>query len=149
MNPGQGRIVVGVDGSAASVAALRWAATEAIERHAELDAVYAWDEALQHRASYAAQPGQPHPEQDRAAAAAVLASSVRTALGSDPAVAVKAEVVEGHPERVLLDRALGADLLVLGSSSRPGLHAEASPIHQTCLRKASCPVLIAHGDASP
>lgn len=141
MNPGQGRIVVGVDGSAASVAALRWAAAEAVARRAELDAVYAWDGALQPRAPYAARAGLPDPEQDRVAAA-VLASSVRTALGSDPAVALKVEVVEGHPERVLLDRALGADLLVLGSTARPGLQAEASPIHQTCLRKASCPVLI-------
>jgi nucleotide-binding universal stress UspA family protein len=142
MKPGQGRIVVGVDGSAASVAALRWAETEAIARQAELDAVYAWDEALQLRAPYAGWTGTPGPEQDRAAAAAVLASSVRMALGPDPAVPLKAEVVEGHPERVLLDRALGAELLVLGSTARPGLQAEASPVHQTCLRKAACPVLI-------
>lgn len=142
MNPGQARIVVGVDGSAASVAALRWAATEAIARQAEVDAVFAWDEAFQPRAPYAGRTGPPEPEQDRAAAAAVLASSVRTALGPDPAVPLKAVVIDGHPERVLLDRSLGADLLVLGSTARPGLPAEASPIHQTCLRKAACPVLI-------
>jgi nucleotide-binding universal stress UspA family protein len=142
MKPGQGRIVVGVDGSVASVAALRWAETEAIARQAELDAVYAWDEALQPRAPYADCVGAPDLEQDRAAAAAVLASSVRMALGPDPAVPLKTEVVEGHPERVLLDRAQGAELLVLGSTVQPGLQAEASPIHQTCLRKAACPVLI-------
>jgi nucleotide-binding universal stress UspA family protein len=57
-------------------------------------------------------------------------------------VPLKAQVVEGHPERVLLDRALDAELLALGSTARPGLQAEASPIHQACLRKAACPVLI-------
>ena len=37
-----GRIVVGVDGSASSTAALRWAAAEAVARDADLDVVHAW-----------------------------------------------------------------------------------------------------------
>ena len=36
------RVVVGVDGSARSLGALRWAAAEARARDAELDVVYAW-----------------------------------------------------------------------------------------------------------
>jgi nucleotide-binding universal stress UspA family protein len=39
---GNGRVVVGVDGSARSLAALRWAAAEAHARDALLDVVHAW-----------------------------------------------------------------------------------------------------------
>ena len=40
------RVVVGVDGSADSVAALLWAAPEACRRGAVLQLVSAWDEAV-------------------------------------------------------------------------------------------------------
>ena len=123
MNPGGQRIVVGVDGSSASVEALRWAATEALTRRAEVHAVYAWDGARAPRAPYAARGSLPEPKEEREAAAAVLASAVRTALGSEPAVSLRAELAEGRAERVLLDRAAGADLLVLGSTAHPGRHA--------------------------
>ena len=50
--PAQQRIVVGVKRSAASLAALRWAAAEARLRHATLHVVHAWEPAAR-RASYA------------------------------------------------------------------------------------------------
>ena len=37
-----GRVVVGVDGSARSLRAMRWAAGEAVARHSRLDVVHAW-----------------------------------------------------------------------------------------------------------
>jgi nucleotide-binding universal stress UspA family protein len=141
--PARRRIVVGVDGSPASVAALAWAATEARLRRAELDAVYAWENPEQYRAPYAERRGLPSPEQDRAAAAARLATSVRAAFGQAPPPRLRTEVAEGRPERVLPDRAAGAELLVLGSAPRPGSFPDAmGPVHRTCLHRVPCPVVI-------
>jgi nucleotide-binding universal stress UspA family protein len=140
------RIVVGVDGSAASVAGLRWADREARLRGTELHAVYAWDEAGRHHAPYAATSGVTSPGEGRAAAASLLSASVRAAFGRTPPAALCTELAEGHPERVLLDRAAGAELLVLGSTTQSGrLPPEASPVHRACLRSAPCPVVIVAG----
>lgn len=137
------RIVVGVDGSAASVAGLRWAAREAQLRGAELHAVYAWDGAERHRAPYAASSGVPSLADDRAAAASLLAGSVHAALGRTPPAALRAELADGRAERVLLDRAIGAELLVLGGVGRPDLRQPATgPVHRACLHAAPCPVVV-------
>lgn len=141
--PAGRRIVVGVDGSPASVAALGWAAREARLRQAELHAVYAWEDAERCRAPYAAGRGVPSREENRAAAASLLAASVRAALGLAPPPGLRAELAEGRPEPVLLDRAAGAELLVLGSTGQAGhLPHTAGPVHRACLRGAPCPVVI-------
>jgi nucleotide-binding universal stress UspA family protein len=112
--PAGRRVVAGVDGPAASIAALIWAAREARLRRAELIAVYAWDAVRQCRAAYAAQRGLPSREEARAAAASVLSVSVHAAFGQDPPPGLRAEVAEGRPEQVLSSRAAGAGMLVLG-----------------------------------
>ena len=53
IDPGVRRIVVGVDGSEESVAALRWACREASLRSAEVHAVLALEAACHQVASYA------------------------------------------------------------------------------------------------
>jgi nucleotide-binding universal stress UspA family protein len=137
------RIVVGVDGSAASVAGLRWAAGEARLRGAEMHAVSAWDGAERPRAPYAAISGVQSLDEGRAAAASLLAASVHAALGRRPQAALRAELVEGRAERVLLDRAAGAEMLVLGSTGRSArLQQVAGPVHRACLRGAPCPVVV-------
>jgi nucleotide-binding universal stress UspA family protein len=133
-------IVVGVHGSPSSLAALRWAAREAALRGTGLLAVRAWEDQATRRAPYASLAGQPVAGEDRAAAAARLAESVRDALtGTEVAAAVK--LAEGLAARVLLDHAAGADLLVLGSAAGAGPHA-VGPVAQACLRHASCPVVV-------
>ena len=58
------------------------------------------------------------------------------------------EAVEGLPAKVLLDRACGAELLVLGgltAAPGPGGHQpgdHVSPVALACLRAASCPVVV-------
>jgi nucleotide-binding universal stress UspA family protein len=142
-NPATRRIVVGVDGSAASVAGLRWAACEARLREAELHVVCAWDGPHRHRAPYAAITGVPSLDEGRAAAASLLAASVDAALGQTPQASLRAELAEGRPERVLLDRAAGAELLVLGSAGRSDQPQQvAGPVHRACLRGAPCPVVV-------
>src|SRR6266513_1028299 len=105
------RIVVGVDGSAESVAALRWACREASRRAAEVLAVLALESACHQVSSYAVPA--PRPAGDSwGAERHVLRCSVRAALGLFPGVSVPTEIVEGLAARVLLDQAAAADMLV-------------------------------------
>jgi nucleotide-binding universal stress UspA family protein len=115
-DPGVRRIVVGVDGSAESVAALRWACREASLRAAEVHAVLALESACHQVASYAA----PAPRQTSGswgAAREVLRRSVSEAVSLYPNVSVRTEITEGLAARVLLDHAHEADMLVLGRTA--------------------------------
>jgi nucleotide-binding universal stress UspA family protein len=147
------RIVVGVAGSAASAAAVTWAAREAELRGSVLHAVHAWEPAARGRAPYA--PGPPGGHDDERAAAALLRTVVEQELGTVPrgldgplpgTAGPLLEVAEGLPVQVLLNSAAGAELLVLGGSQlgpdaagRPATHL--GPVVRACLRSAPCPVV--------
>lgn len=138
-------IVVGVDGSPTSLAALRWAAREAALRGASVLAVRAWEREVQEIPGIRATPGagQPSPETDRSTALAELRESVRVTLSGQPGVTVEAELVDGLAARVLLNRCRGADMLVLGTGHHtPGELRVASPVILACLRRAPCPVVV-------
>jgi nucleotide-binding universal stress UspA family protein len=136
------RIVVGVDGSAESVAALRWACREASLRAGTVIAVLALESACHQVASYAV----PAPRQSGGswgAARDVLRKSVSEAVGLFPGVSVRTEIAEGLAARVLLDHAMHADMLVLGRTSYgPDPYRAAGPVIRACLRASVCPVVI-------
>ena len=135
------RIVVGVDGSAESVAALRWACREASLRSTEVHAVFAMESAVHQVASYAV----PSPQQSGSwrAARDVLRQAVSEAAALYPGVSIRAEVTEGLAARVLLDHAAGADMLVLGGNAhRLDPSRGAGPVIRVCLRTAPCPVVL-------
>jgi nucleotide-binding universal stress UspA family protein len=131
------RIVVGVDGSAESVAALRWACREAPIRGAEVSAVHVREELRQNVASYAV-PAVPNSDDF---SLDDLVKSVQAHQVDD--VEVRTEEVNGLTARVLLDRCQGADMLILGTSSdSSGAGRSAGPVIRACLRRASCPVVV-------
>ena len=135
------RIVVGVDGSAESVAALRWACREASLRGAEVLAVLALEAACHQVASYAV-PAPRSSGGSWGAARDALRRSVGEAAGLFPDVKVRTEIAEGLAARVLLDHAAGADMLVLGRASQgPDPYRAAGPVIRACLRTALCPVV--------
>ena len=101
---GKPRIVVGVDESPASLAALRWAAREAGLRATRLQVVQAWERARWRVAPYASCVRLRGPDEDRAEAGARLEGAVRTMLGQASAIPVTVEVAEGLATQVLLDR---------------------------------------------
>ncbi len=134
-------MVVGVDGSEPSLAALRWAARQAELTGAELKAVISWE--LPSAAYWV-----PFPEglDLEASARKTLASALEETLGPDPAVPVTQVVAQGHPAPVLIDEAAGADLLVVGSRG----HGEFAgmllgSVSEHCVAHAHCPVVVVRG----
>ena len=138
---GKPRIVVGVDESPASLAALRWAAREAGLRATRLQVVQAWERARWRVAPYASCVHLRGTDEDRAAAGARLEGAVRTMLGPASAIPVTVEVAEGLATQVLLDRAAGAELLVLGGVTSTGRDA-IGPVARDCLRHPPCPIVV-------
>ena len=139
-NLGLQRIVVGADGSSASLAALRWAVREAGLRGTTLHAVRAWEDAAKRVAPYASHASPPDRVEDLLDARQRLEDEVTTAVGGRPPVAVTVEIAEGLAARVLLDHADGAEMLVLGSAgcAPDGI----GPVARACLRHAPCPVVV-------
>jgi nucleotide-binding universal stress UspA family protein len=122
-----GTIVVGVDGSAPSIAALRFASEEAELRNAQLVAVHAWTFVA---SSAIADPGLiPVPDIDyvgqldveRDAAQAELDVALEKAFPDGPPVDVEARLVEGPAGDVLVSEGESADLIVIGSAGKSGL----------------------------
>jgi nucleotide-binding universal stress UspA family protein len=145
---GAPRIVVGLDGSPSSRAALRWAVRQAKLVNGTVDAVIAWQIPMMLQ-SYGWAPVYVEEagnfEQDaRKRLDAVIGEVVTPADGRR----VRSLVIKGHPAEVLIDAAADADLLVVGSSGHGGF-AEAllGSVSQHCVHHAPCPVLIMRGDA--
>ncbi|MFD5856831.1 universal stress protein [Streptomyces chartreusis] len=135
-------IVVGVDGSQASVAALRWAVEEARALDTPVVAVHAWEAATAGFAPYAPASARPTVAEQRERAAEVLASTVYTALGPDVGPDLRAVVVEGRPTHSLLRYARGSLLLVLGRRAHGQCELPAvGAVGRECLRYSTVPVV--------
>jgi nucleotide-binding universal stress UspA family protein len=148
MNTHGGRtILVGVTGSLASTAALRWAAAAAEREHARLRLVLVW--APERRASYARPAGRSDAHQAQERARRKLAETMRTVLGPGPLRHTTAEVVEGMADRALVVESAGADLLVLGSAARSSGWNSIGPVVRTCLAGARCPVVVVSPEGCP
>jgi len=135
------RIVVGVDGFECSTAALRWAIHQAKLTGAVVEAVTAWHVP----AGTGLSPGAEMPDYADDARA-VLTEAITEMCMVDPEVEVRPHVVEGRAGPVLVARAEGADLLVVGSRGHSGLaEAMLGSVGQFCVHRAACPVVIMRG----
>ncbi len=144
------RIVVGVDGSAASAAAVRWAVREARLRHATVHLVCADHSDVRLRAPYASSSWTERMHLRRAAARAVLDLATEAARRRLPPERLISELADELPARALLNRAVDAEMLVLGTT-RPGRQAgqpppAMGPVTRACLRLAHCPVVVVAPD---
>lgn len=152
-SPAGSRIVVGIDGSAASDAAVRWAVREARLRHATVHLVSAYYSDRSLRAQYVPPSSWMTPEHDRRAAGALLAAAVDIARRYLSTGRLMAEVANEPPVRALLDRSAHAELLVLGTTRprpQPGQPPQAmGPVARPCLRMAHCPVVVVSPEDLP
>jgi nucleotide-binding universal stress UspA family protein len=136
---GTGRIVVGVDGSPSSLAALDWAARQAELTESSLELVMAWEWPTTYGAPFGFQADW-NPAAD---AAKVLDEAVVKVRAAHPSVDLRATVVEGHPAPALVGRSEGAELLVVGCRG----HGEFAgmllgSVSEHCVTNSHCPVLV-------
>ncbi|MEU4115183.1 universal stress protein [Kitasatospora sp. NPDC028055] len=137
------RIVVGVDGSPPSRAALAWATRYAEATGATVDAVIAW----QYPVGYGwPAPGlQAFDFEDNARQA--LADAVSETGAGAPRVQIRQHVVQGHPATALLESADGAHLLVVGNRGHGGFTgALLGSVSLHCVHHAHCPVVVVRGE---
>jgi len=142
---GEGRVVVGVDGSGHSQQALRWGAHLAGVFGARLDAVIAWEYPSSY--GWAPVPTEWNPGQDMEK---VLDDTVRAVFGDQPPAGLQRQVLEGGAAKVLLDAGEGAIMLVVGSRGHGGFAGLLlGSVSANVAEHASCPVLVIHGGQPP
>ncbi len=137
--PLDGRVVVGIDGSETSAAAIEFAFSFA-ERHGrDLLAIYAWSDV-----GWAELPEQDW-DHVRVDLAKVLDEQLAPHRARHPCVHVAAEVAFEAPARALLQAADGAALLAVGSHGRGAVtRAILGSVSHAVLHHAPCPVAVVH-----
>ena len=134
-----GRIVVGVDGSEISAAAIRFAFQEAARHRIGITAVHAAMPTRQHPSLRV--PADIVEQVDRQLFAEAM-DSKRILI---PGIDVKTKLVHSHPVQALLDEAAGAELIVVGSRGRGGFTGMLlGSVSQAVLQHAGCPVAVVH-----
>lgn len=143
---GQHRIVVGVDGSPSSKAALAWAVGQAELTDATVEAVIAWQYPISFAGAPYAPIGSVMNTDFAASAEHVVSTAINETVGDSEPVKVTSTVREGNAAQILLEAAKDADLLVVGSRGHGGF-AEAllGSVSQHCVHHAPCPVVIVRG----
>lgn len=135
------RIVVGVDGSLSSNAALDWAADEADSTGASLVLLHSWEWLT--GAGWAVIPSDFDPQHG---AETLLGKSAGTVQIEHPMLTISVVAVEGQAADQLVGASNGADLLVVGCRG----HGELSgmllgSVSDYCANHAHCPVMVMRG----
>ena len=134
-------VVVGVDGSRESEAALRFAADEAKLRGALLRIVCAWEPSASGNLGEAFAPTPDAFVQAEHQAEELLRTALQQLQGESLQVEAIAE--EGGPASILLEQAAGAELLVVGSRGRGAAkRLMLGSVSHDLAHHASCPLVI-------
>jgi nucleotide-binding universal stress UspA family protein len=137
-------VIVGVDGSEGSRAALRFAIDEARRRGAPLRIVVAW---LVPVSVYAGAPLPPDFPENCEIAARALADDALLTVGYPGDVPYEIVTRRGSPDTALLAEADDAAVLVVGSRGVGGFRELLlGSVSQACVHHATCPVIVVpHG----
>ncbi|GLY49854.1 universal stress protein [Lentzea sp. NBRC 102530] len=136
-------ILVGVDGSAGSEAALRWALRESARFGARVEAVLAYhrEQAFAPATSMGLHPYGERPQQHPARELHAAVEQARADVPGAPDVAET--VVAGDAAEHLAEASRHAELLVIGTHGRGALaQAVLGGVAAKCLRHAQCPVVV-------
>jgi nucleotide-binding universal stress UspA family protein len=137
-------IVVGVDGSEGSRAALRWALAEARQRGVPLRVIHASGP------PYIGPHGPALPMLKyvvggiEGKAEQILSMSLRGIVdrGATEEIQVTAEVVSAPPQVALVDASEEVDLLVVGGRGAQSHRMGIGSVTRACLHEARCPVVV-------
>ncbi|MFJ1969780.1 universal stress protein [Streptomyces sp. NPDC087903] len=138
------RITAGVDGTEESLAALAWAAREAVRRGLALRVVHAWqfepNEAI----------GAADPDTEAGWVRDMLAEAAGTVTGHHRGLEVSTDVLEGSPVEALVAAAAEAEVLVLGSRGHgPVVGFLLGSVGQQVIAEAGRPVVLVRAGDEP
>lgn len=137
------RVVVGVDGSPSSYAALRWAVRYAGLVGGVVEAVAVWELPGLYGWSAPAVDMDVDEEETRTR----MRQEVTDVLGEEAAGSVRTRVVHGNAADVLLRAAEGAEAVVVGCRGRGGFkRALLGSVSQHVSQHATCPVVIVRSE---
>jgi nucleotide-binding universal stress UspA family protein len=126
------RVVVGVDGSAESLAALRWAAEYCERFGGQLGIVMAWHVPTEHASAVAALQ-----EVDlELAAGDIIKDALHHVEAVHQGLEITQSMLTGSPGKVLVENSADAALLVVGTKRTLGT------VSSYCAHYASCPIVI-------
>lgn len=131
-------VVVGIDGSAASIAALRWAAEEARSHGRPLTVIHVLvtPATFGYQLVLAPEMGTALAE----GAEACLDQALVEVFGEKRPANVRREVKLGHQAGVLVEAAKDASLLVVGARGHGGFAL--GSVSDRCVHHATCPVVV-------
>lgn len=139
----QDHIVVGVDGSESSKTALRWAAKLAPAVGGTIEAIIAWEYPMM-LGWEGGVPDSWNPEVD---ATKILEETLESAFGKTRPMGLVTRVLEGHAVTVLLEASKSAKMLFIGSRGHGGFTGLLlGSVSSSCTERATCPVLVVHGE---
>jgi nucleotide-binding universal stress UspA family protein len=135
-----GVIVVGIDGSDASLDALRWALAEARRRGDRVEVLHCW-----HIPYYGDVSGMmPIPGGVmEEASEAIVAEALATVAADAEGVALSGRTVQGSAARALIDASATADLVVVGRRGHGGfVGLLMGSVATQVAGHAACPVVV-------
>lgn len=133
-------ILVGVDGSDASVEALRQAQALAVPLSATVIALACWDVPPVYDGYIAMGI-----DDFDVRAAEILQEAVVKAFGPDTPANVETRLVQGHPRRRLIEESKTADMLVVGRRGHGGFGGLLlGSVSSACVAHGHCPVMVVH-----
>jgi nucleotide-binding universal stress UspA family protein len=137
-------VVVGVDGSAPSIAALSWAGQYGAATGAAVFALHIW-----HYPTSAGLPPGITPESVTDEVKANQRKELDEAMAKanlDPAAPVEAKIGYGHPAQVLINESENADLIVIGHRGHGGFRGMLTgSVALHVVNHAVCPVVVVRG----
>ncbi|MFT3832251.1 MAG: universal stress protein [Micropruina sp.] len=144
MSSNEKKIVVGVDGSEPSLAALRWAADAAGKHGCDLVVLKAW---LASAPPPTGPSGTYAVREDASQSADVaqrqLLAAIGDVLGEDPPIVVLPVVREGNTAKLLIDASASAEMLVVGTRGLGGFAGlMLGSVSQHVAVHAACTVVI-------
>lgn len=136
-------IIVGVDGSAVSIAALRWAVHEAARRDTTVTAVNAWHSDPTTAGLSRLDLIQLRPRDEVVYVQRQLLDSAVEEVANDTDVRIDRLLLEGQPGAVLVSAAEKGEMLVVGSHGYSRLYeALLGSVSSYCVHHAPCPVVV-------
>jgi nucleotide-binding universal stress UspA family protein len=132
-------IIVGVDGSSSSLAALDWAARQGALTHEPLLVILTWE--WPRNLGWAAPvPDGYDPESD---ARHVVDEAVEAVRAAHPDVEIRGSATQARPAPALVEASRGSSLLVVGSRGHGGFSGMLlGSVSQHCVTNAHCPVVV-------